>query len=233
MSLRHHLASVTCAFLVVACSKQPPAQAQTKAPTLDSSKAAPDTALQRADKARIQGSETAKVWLVIASDFQCPFCKAFHDDAYMQILKDYVATGKVRVAFLNHPMSMHPHSVISAEAAMCAAMQDRFWQMHDALFASQDRWAQAQNPVTVFDSLATSLQLRMPDWRACMTSHNARPLVDADLARTRRGGVKGTPTFFIADKLSELGAAPYKMFRAALDSALAQAGPPNGGGERP
>jgi protein-disulfide isomerase len=214
--------AAACVIAAVACAKQPPAQTT----SLDTSKPAVDSSLARADKARIQGSENAKIWMVIASDFQCPFCKQFHDDAYKRILNDYVVPGKIRVAFLNHPGSMHQYAVVSAEAAMCAGMQDRFWQMHDSLFASQDRWAQSENPVSTFDSLAAHLQLRMPDWRACMSTHKTRPMIDADHARSTASGVNGTPSFFIANKLAVVGAQPYADFKAALDSALAHAGPP-------
>jgi len=236
MSLRSPLALVASAFVVAACSKQqPPAQTA----MLDTSKAAraaaavaSDTGLQRADKARIQGSESAKVWLVIASDFQCPYCKAFHNDAYKQILKDYVVPGKIRVAYLNHPGSMHVYGVVSAEAAMCAAMQDRFWPMHDGLFTTQDHWAQLQDPQPVFDSLATSLQLRMADWRSCMTSHKTLPMIASDNAKSIAAGVDGTPTFFIGNIVVK-GLEPYATYRVALDSALALAGPPSGGGQHP
>src|SRR3954470_18666704 len=144
MSSRLFVLAAAC-VLSVACAKQQPAQTT----ALDTSKPTVDSSLTRADKARIQGSDSAKIWMVMASDFQCPFCKQFHDGAYKQILSEYVATGKVRVAFLNHPGSMHQYGVVSAEAAMCAGMQDKFWQMHDSLFATQDHWAQSANPVPV------------------------------------------------------------------------------------
>jgi protein-disulfide isomerase len=97
--------------------------------------------LARVDRARQMGSDSAKVWFIEGSDFECPWCKRFHDDTWPQIVRDYVNTGKVRVAFMNHPMflrsgDMHPRSVVAAEAAMCAGAQDRFWQMHDSLFAT-------------------------------------------------------------------------------------------------
>ncbi len=234
--MRHSLVFVACTCLTVACGTQQPVPGA----KLDSTKAAsapatpaPDTSLLRADRARIQGAERAKVWLVSASDFQCPYCRDFHDAAYKQILKDYVATGKVRVAFLNRPGSMHVHAVVSAEAAMCAAMQDRFWPMHDGLFAAQDHWVALTDPRPVFDSLATSLGLGMTEWRACMSSHQTRPLIDSDRAKAKASGVDGTPSFFIANKLAIIGAEPYATFRAALDSALAHAppSPPSGGGQ--
>jgi protein-disulfide isomerase len=238
MPLRHPLRLVACAALTTACGKQQPvpgAMLDTTKSAAVTATVAPDTSLLRADRARIQGSPNAQVWLVMASDFQCPFCKEFHDGAYPQILKDFVAPGKLRIAFLNHPGSMHAHAVVSAEAAMCAAMQDRFWPMHDALFTTQDHWGALTDPKPVFDSLATSLSLGMADWRACMSAHTTRPLIESDHAKSRAGGVSATPSFFIANKLAIVGAEPYTTFRAALDSALAHAPPrpPSGGGQRP
>lgn len=58
-------------------------------------------------------------------------------------------------------------------------------------------------------------------------------MIDSDHARSVRGGVNGTPSFFIGDKLAIIGVAPYRTFRAALDSALAQPGLPGGGGSHP
>jgi len=225
------------ALLVAACgAQQPPVRAlpDTASAARAAATVAMDTDLQRADRARIQGSPTAKTWMVIASDFQCPYCRAFHDDAYKQIVRDYVVPGKVRIAYLNHPGSMHVHAMVSAEAAMCAAIQDRFWPMHDGLFATQDHWAQLQDPQPVFDSLATSLQLRMADWRTCMTTHKTRALINSDNAKSIAAGVEGTPTFFIDNKLAVNGLAPYAAYRAALDSALARAGGGSGtGGQKP
>ena len=224
------IAFAACIALLAGCAQQPSAQASS-----------PDTAnaqaatrlLAVADKARIQGSDSAKVWLVVASDFQCPFCKMFHDTTYKLILTNYVATGKIRIAYLNHPMPAHPFAMVSAEAAMCSAMQHKFWEMHDSLFASQDRWATRANPVPVFDSLAARLQLQMTDWRSCMSNHSTRPMIDADNARTKATGVTGTPTFFIGNKLSIVGAQPYAEFRDSLNAELARAGRPPGNSKKP
>src|SRR5438552_7119220 len=106
MSLRYR-AFAASAFCLGACGQNQPSA---KAAAPDSPKMVPastavspptDSALLRADKARIQGSENAKVWLIVASDFQCPFCKQFHDGAYKSIVEDYVNTGKIRLAYRN------------------------------------------------------------------------------------------------------------------------------------
>lgn len=224
MSMRR-LLLVVPALLLAACGRKPDttpeSQASAPAPATPATPAADP--LVRADKARIMGSETAKVWMIVASDFQCPFCRAFHHETWKRIEKDYVATGKIRVAFLNHPMEFHRLAIPAAEAAMCAGRQDKFWVMHDSLFTSQDRWVKSPNPQSVFESLAGSVGVDMNEWRTCVTSRAMRPMVEADFARSQSAGVKGTPSFIIGDVLAVVGAAPYEDFRSAIDAALARA----------
>src|ERR1041385_4747713 len=217
-------ALLSAAALVLACTKQPAVAATAR---VDSSKpVATCDSLACADRGRIEGSPNAKVWLVMASDFECPYCKMFHDDAYKQVVANYVNTGDLRVAFLNHPGSMHRHAQIAAEAAMCAAMQNKFWPMHDSLFARQEKWAALDSPLPVFEQLATGMGIEMNDWRVCVQTHKTLPLIDSDNVRTTKAGVNGTPMFFVADKLAIQGVAPYSQFKLVLDSALARAGKP-------
>ena len=94
-----------------------------KSRTSDGSLALPqqlphDTISDRADGGRIAGDPKATVWVVMASDFQCPYCKTWHDAAFQSVLKTYVNTGRVRLAFLNMPLSIHPNAVVAAEAAL-------------------------------------------------------------------------------------------------------------------
>lgn len=223
MSLRRLIATVP---LLVACSseKGKDAQASAAPPTPP-----PAFDLNRIDKARQMGSESAKVWFIEGSDFECPFCKAFRDETWPRIEEEYVKTGKIRVAFLNHPMNMrppfqmHPRSVPAAEVAMCAGAQDRFWQMHDSLFATQEKWAQAADPQPIFESLAQSLGLEMESWRNCVKTHATRAMIERDFQRTTEVGINGTPGFVIGDQLAGLGAAPFAEFKKVIDAALARA----------
>src|SRR5690606_41553060 len=95
-----------------------------------------DPRVARADSARIRGSESAPVWLIEVSDYQCPFCKSWHDDVFPAIIRDYVVTGSVRLAYVHFPLGMHPNAPIAAEAAMCAGAQgpEKYWQYHDLVF---------------------------------------------------------------------------------------------------
>jgi len=178
----------------------------------------PDSNITRADLARIQGSPTAPVWVIEVSDFQCPYCKQWHDQTYPALRDELVRTGKVRLAYVNFPLSIHAHAFPAAEAAMCAGAQDKFWQMHDALFASQARWENIGTPGTVFDSLAQSTGVDMKRWRQCVSAGTMRPLIEADHDRASRAGASATPSFMIGDKLLT-GAQPLAALQQAIDSA--------------
>ena len=182
-----------------------------------------DSVSAAADRGRIRGSADAPVWLIEVSDFQCPFCKQWHDASFAALDSEYVKTGKVRMAYLNFPLtSIHPNAQAAAEAAMCASVQDRFWQMHESLFDSQQRWEAERNPMPTFDSLAVAAGVEPKAWRSCMSSHATARLIEADRDRSRGAGVGSTPTFFIGDRKLE-GAYPTDSFRVALDKAIAAA----------
>jgi protein-disulfide isomerase len=181
-----------------------------------------DSISAAADRGRIRGSADAPVWLIEVSDFQCPFCKQWHDASFAAIDNEYVKTGKVRMAYLNFPLSsIHPNARAAAEAAMCASVQDKFWQMHESLFDTQQRWEGQPNPMPTFDSLAVAAGVEPKAWRDCMSTHATAKLIDADHDRSRSAGVGSTPTFFIGDRKLE-GAYPTDSFRVALDSAIAK-----------
>ena len=181
-----------------------------------------DSVSAAADRGRIRGSADAPVWFIEVSDFQCPFCKQWHDASFAAIDSAYVKTGKVRMAYLNFPLtSIHPNAQAAAEAAMCASVQDKFWPMHESLFATQDRWESQRNPVPTFDSLAVAAGVNAKAWRDCMSTHATAKLIEADHDRSRGAGVRSTPTFFIGDRKFE-GAYPTDSFRVALDSAIAK-----------
>jgi protein-disulfide isomerase len=181
-----------------------------------------DTVSALADKARIRGSATAPVWLVEVSDFQCPFCKQWHDESFAKLDQEYVKTGKVRIAYLNFPLSrIHPNAQAAAEAAMCAGVQGKFWELHESLFQTQKRWAELKSPMAVFDSLARAAGADQKRWSSCMTTHATAKIIAADRDRSGRAGVESTPTFFVGDR-ALAGAYPVDTFRVAIDQALAK-----------
>jgi protein-disulfide isomerase len=185
-----------------------------------------DSVSSLADKARIRGAETAPVWLVEISDFQCPFCKQWHDQVFATIDREYVKTGKVRLAYLNFPLSrIHPNAQAAAEAAMCAGVQGKFWELHESLFNSQPRWAEQKSPMATFDSLARAAGVEAKGWSHCMTTHATAKIIEADRDRSTKAGVESTPTFFVGDR-ALAGAYPVDTFRVVIDQAIAKAKAP-------
>ena len=180
-----------------------------------------DSIITRADLARIQGSASAPLWVIEVSDFQCPFCKQWHDNTYGALRDQYVKTGKVRLAYVNFPLSSHAHAWPAAESAMCAGAQGKFWPMHDGLFATQTRWQGLSSPMAmvVFDSLAQANGLDMQSWRNCVASGKMKPLIEADHDRASRAGASVTPSFMIGEKILP-GAQPFPVLQRVIDSAL-------------
>lgn len=177
--------------------------------------------LTRADLGRIRGRATAPVWLVVISDFQCPFCKRWHEETAPTIERNYVRTGKVRIAYLNYPLNGHRNAQPAHELAMCAAEQDRFWPVADALFASQPAWKGRSDAAAYFDSLASTLPLDQPRLRACLVAGQTRDLIRSDYERSVAIGVGSTPSFLVGGT-PLIGAQPYEAFAQAIDAALAR-----------
>lgn len=190
------------------------------ATSADSNRA--DSLLQLADAGRIQGSPTAPVWLVEISDFQCPYCARWHEQVYPAIKRDYIDRGIVRMAYVHLPLNIHPNAGPAAETSLCAAMQNRFWPVHDKLFATQERWAGLQNPTAFFDSLALASGVNEPTYRECMASGVMKRVISGDQSRAAAAGVISTPWFFIGNEPIR-GLAPLDAYRQAIERARASA----------
>ncbi|HEY8831183.1 MAG TPA: DsbA family protein [Gemmatimonadaceae bacterium] len=222
----NRLGAFAIVALSVACAPANSSKqgAETSATTLKDSTvvsaaaAAKDSDGVKADLARIQGSPDAPVWVIEISDFQCPYCKQWHDETYSVLRDEFVRTGKVRLAYINFPLAQHQFAWPAAESAMCAGAQGKFWEMHDALFNTQSRWEVLPSPATFFDSLARAQGVDSGRWRQCIQSGKMRAWIQADHDRAQTAGAASTPSFIIGDKLL-VGAQPIEEFRRAIDSA--------------
>ncbi len=167
--------------------------------------------------ARSRGRPTAPVTMYEISDFQCPFCAEFALQTMPALEREYVATGKVRVVFVNFPLPMHRNSVPASELAMCGARQGKFWQLHDLLFRTQQRWQGLAEPGSFFLGLADSVGASRDSLTACLREGATRALVRSDAEGAVRSGAHSTPTFYIEGGLV-VGAQPVEVFRTVLDS---------------
>ncbi|HJU68479.1 MAG TPA: thioredoxin domain-containing protein [Gemmatimonadaceae bacterium] len=182
--------------------------------------APPDTLSARADAARIQGSPSAPIWVIEVSDFQCPFCKTWHDSTYRALRREFVTPGTIRLAYVNYPLPNHENAMPAAEAAMCAGVQGKFWEMHDGLFDTQETWAHMPNAAAVFDSVARAAGVDVAAMRSCIERGAMRGLIEADAERARESGVQATPSFIIGGDVLIRGAQPIAAFRRAIAQKL-------------
>jgi protein-disulfide isomerase len=192
-----------------------PASGAAAAPTTPPT---PDPRVTAADGARIKGDPNAKVWIVVVSDFQCPYCAQWERETAPQVIKEFVETGVARLAFVNFPLQQHPNALPAAEAAMCAGAQGKFWEMHDRIFATQQEWSMLPSAEAFFAEAAGALGVAVPEYQACISDHVMRPMIEADTERATTGGAGSTPTFFIGNQVIS-GAEKIDVFRTAVKDA--------------
>lgn len=170
--------------------------------------------------ARTKGSPTAPVTVYEMSDFQCPFCARFALEIAPTLDSQYVQTGKVRWIFVNFPLPMHPNAVSAAQVAMCAAKQNKFWQVHDLLFRNQKVWAPLDAPGEYLLTFADSASLDKTRFQECLTSGATRAEIESDAQAALKSGANSTPSFYIEGGLLA-GAQPASVFGPILDSIYA------------
>ncbi|MGQ0645959.1 MAG: DsbA family protein [Gemmatimonadaceae bacterium] len=210
---------VVLPLVLAACSRGDAKPGGEASPPAQPSAAAPDPRVARADLSRIAGQPNAKLWILIVSDFQCPYCKQYHDSTAKQVHQEFVETGKVRMAYIHYPLKQHPNAVPAAEASMCGGAQDKFWPFHDRLFATMARWSAEPSPDATFEGIAAELQLDMDAFRRCMSDDVMLPMIQADYERGVQAGANQTPTFLIGSRVVT-GSAPISAFRTAVNEQL-------------
>jgi protein-disulfide isomerase len=133
----------------------------------------------------VYGNPDAPIRIVEYGDFECPYCRAA-----APVLKELVDTsaGAVALVWRHFPLfTVHPFALTAALAAEAAG--PLFWQMHDELFAHQDR---------LTDADLESYAERIGAGAVCGPSAQAfREAVKADYKSGVALGVRGTPTLFI------------------------------------
>lgn len=137
-----------------------------------------------------QGDSNAKVTLVQYGDYQCPDCQVAH--LMLQSIQHQLG-GQMQFVFRHFPQSdIHPESYHAAEAAVAAASQNKFWEMHHHLLIHQ---SQLTDSYLVEYAIALNLNVNQFLEEMSTDRHVAR--VEADIESGIQSGVTKTPTFFI------------------------------------
>lgn len=181
--------------------------------------------------APILGDKNAKVTLIEFSDYECPFCKRHFTDVYPPLKKDYIDTGKVKLAFRNYPLPFHdPMATYEAKAALCAREEGgdaTYFKIHDEIFKQTTSNGNGLTKDKI-KQIALDLGLNADALSSCADGTKYDAKVKSDIADGSAAGVSGTPSFFVGKSSANgiiegqiiVGAQPYSAFQAAIDPLL-------------
>jgi protein-disulfide isomerase len=174
---------------------------------------------------RVLGFQNAKIDLLEFSDPQCPACRFYALDLFPTVVKEYVRTGKVKVEYHAFPF-IGNDSVRGVRFILAAGLQNKLWQLHEALYRHQG----AENAGWLTDDLVRQLAGQIPGLDVDQLFRDAQSakiaaMINSDLRQVQANGINQTPSFLV--KIGD--AAPYPLtslsldvdsFRRALDDAL-------------
>ncbi|HET7233577.1 MAG TPA: DsbA family protein [Longimicrobium sp.] len=143
-----------------------------------------------------RGRADAPITIYEFADFQCPHCAEFATLLEPVIMERLVDTGKARYVFYDFPLGFK-WSWLSARAGRCANAQGKFWEFHSLIFARQQEWAFAKDPVDIWGPLAQQVGLDQGKFEACVRSDQFQKDVTESSMLGSSLGVGGTPTLFV------------------------------------
>lgn len=176
----------------------------------------------------VEGSSPEGIKLVEYGDYECPVCESFYAPV-KQVAAKY--NNQVVFQFSNLPLiSIHPNAFAGARAAEAAALQGKFWEMHDLLYENQNSWVNAGNPLSIFDSYAKDLGLNQTKFDSDYNSDKVNNSINADLnAFSKTGDELATPTFYLdgkklsnSDLVDATGNPTLAAFSKVIDAELAK-----------
>jgi protein-disulfide isomerase len=160
------------------------------------------------------GKKDAPITIVEYTDYQCPFCQRFHVTSFPEIKRNYIDTGKVRFYSKDMPLDFHPNAMRAAQAARCAAEQNKFWELRDVMGQNPDKLDMEH-----IAGFADALKIDSKALRACVDSGKYKEQVQSDVLDAMKIGANGTPTFVVGKSQGNgvdgelvVGALPYQMF---------------------
>jgi len=180
-----------------------------------------------AESDHVRGDRNAPVMIVSYSDFECPFCKRFHN-TMLQIMDEYGASGQVAWVFRHFPLeALHPvkarQAALATECAATLGGNDVFWQYVDRM--SELSLANNRTDVpAVVAQINEELGIDDAAHTACMESSEADAAVQTDLENAIASGGKGTPWSILVGpdgaKYTINGAQPYESIKQLIELAL-------------
>ena len=169
------------------------------------------------------GKATAPLTIMEFSDFECSYCRRFHEKVFPKLKSQYIDTGLVRFIHKDLPLPFHPHALQAAAAARCAGEQNRYWDMYAALF-NQQNCLGCKGVLTI----AAEKQLDTTALQTCMERKATVAVINTNRSEASLHKISATPTFVIGPTRSDgsldgrviEGALPWRTFKPIIDKAL-------------
>jgi len=159
------------------------------------------------------GPLDAPVTIIEFSDFNCPYCRQWHQEVFQGLLATYPA--QIRFVYRDFPIVGNgTPGFAAAQAANCAGEQGAYWEYHDALFSGAYALDRAG-----FETSAQQLGLDSATLMECLDSGRQAGEVEADFRYGTSLGINGTPTFFI-NGIPLIGAQPLLRFVEIISAEL-------------
>lgn len=178
------------------------------------------------EKDYIRGNPNAPIVLVEYSDYDCPFCKEYHN-TMKRIMDEYGVTGKVAWVYRQFPLGqLHPNSPKISEAALCVGSlggNEAFWNFSDLIF--EERELDEATNVTRLPEYAEAVGVNVEDYAACMNGTAMEEVVTASVQEAFNIGADGTPysVIIVGDQQAVInGAEPYSVVKGIIDNLIGQ-----------
>jgi protein-disulfide isomerase len=180
-------------------------------------------------KGTAMGDENAAVLIEVYEDFQCPACRTYSNEVEPLVVENHVTTGEVYYVFRQKPFlddqAPGRESDQAANASMCAAEQERFWDYHDMLFANWDGENLGAFSNKRLVAFAEALNLDMEAFNGCFESNRYKTEIEKDLAAGQAANVQGTPSVLVNGEIITPGFVPtYEDIRQAIENANTTSG---------
>jgi protein-disulfide isomerase len=161
------------------------------------------------------GNPEAPVQVVVYTDFQCEFCKDFHQS----LSKALVEYGdQIAVTYRHLPLSFHTQAPLAALASQCAHAQGAFAAYSDKLFEEQAVWGNSTGSAW-FRNQAQVLKLNAKDFNTCMNSKTYAEKIAHDAFSAEEFALSGTPSTFVNTTLLS-GAVDYATLKRVINQSL-------------
>ena len=170
------------------------------------------------------GSSTAPVTIVEFSDFECPYCKRFHEETLPKLKQHYIDKGLVRFIHKDLPLPFHQNAHLAATSARCAQEDGKYWEAYQALF-NQQNCLNCRGPLAI----TATTGINKDKLEQCSKDKRIKQAININTSEAELNGIRATPTFVIGPSNTSLhngkiieGAIPWESFKPIVEKTLSE-----------